>query len=464
MSSIKNWQKDSLNYGDYHSKDGAIMSKLWGGRFSKKTNKLVEEFTGSIHFDQKLAKYDCIGSLNHIETLKRAKLLTSTEHNKLAKGLKAILKSIEGGSFKIDPSFEDIHSYIQHLLEQKVGKVAFKLHTCRSRNDQVVFDVKLYCIDQIWATIQAILNINKSLFNLAKKNQDIYLPGYTHLQHAIPVRLYDHLAAYSQMLHRDGARLTTAYENSIERHLTMGSGAVAGTFIPSEKYNHDAIRATENSIDVVSDRDFVIEILSALSILQMHLSRLAEDMILWSTKEFDFIDVDDAFCTGSSLMPQKKNPDVLELVRGYTGKVYGNLVNVLVMMKGLPLSYNRDMQHDKEPLFDSFEIVQKELNVLAELFKNVKFKKENIKKQLEDESLYATDIADYLVQNKVPFKEAHAIIGKLIQYKLKNNVEICSLDNATLKTFHPLLTTKIINKLINPKVSVESKKSVRRKK
>ena len=440
------------------------MSKLWGGRFSKKTNKLVEEFTGSIHFDQKLAKYDCIGSLNHIATLKRAKLLSPAEHNKLAKGLNAILKSIEGGSFKIDPSFEDVHSYIQHVLEQKTGKVALKLHTCRSRNDQVVFDVKLYCIDQIWSTVLAILNINKSLFNLAEKNEDIYVPGYTHLQHAIPVKLYDHLATYSQMLHRDGQRLATVYENSIAAHLTMGSGAVAGTFIQSEQYNHDAIRPTENSIDTVSDRDFVIEVLSALSILQMHLSRLAEDMILWSTKEFDFIDIDDAFCTGSSLMPQKKNPDVLELVRGYTGKVYGNLVNVLVMMKGLPLSYNRDMQHDKEPLFDSFEIVQKELNVLAELFKNVKFKKENIKKQLEDECLYATDIADYLVQNKVPFKEAHAVIGKLIQYKLKKNVELRSLEDSEFKKFHPLLTAKVIKKLIDPKVSVESKKSVRRKK
>ena len=440
------------------------MSKLWGGRFSKKTNKLVEEFTSSIHFDQKLAKYDCISSLNHIATLKRAKLLSTTEHNKLAQGLKAILKSIEGGSFKIDPSFEDVHSYIQHVLEQKVGKAALKLHTCRSRNDQVVFDVKLYCIDQIWSTVLGILNINKSLFDLAKKNKDIYVPGYTHLQHAIPVRLYDHLATYSQMLHRDGQRLATVYENSIASHLTMGSGAVAGTFIQSEKYNHDAIRPTENSIDTVSDRDFVIEVLSALSILQMHLSRLAEDMILWSTKEFDFIDIDDAFCTGSSLMPQKKNPDVLELVRGYTGRLYGNLINVLVMMKGLPLSYNRDMQHDKEPLFDSFEIVQKELNVLAELFKNVKFKKENIKKQLEDECLYATDIADYLVQNKVPFTEAHTIVGKLIQYKLKSDIELRSLDYSVLKQFHPLLTPKVIKKLINSKTSVESKKSVRKRK
>lgn len=439
------------------------MSKLWGGRFSKKTNKLVKEFTSSIHFDQKLAKYDCIGSLNHIAILKRAKLLTAAEHNKLANGLKGILKSIEDGSFKINQSFEDVHSYIQHLLEQKAGRVALKLHTCRSRNDQVVFDVKVYCIDNIWSTALTILNLNKSLFNLAAKNKNVYVPGYTHLQHAIPVRLYDYLSAYSQMFHRDGQRLATIYENSIAAHLTMGSGAIAGTFIQAEKYNHArAIRPTENSIDSVSDRDFVIEILSALSIVQMHLSRLAEDMVLWSTKEFDFIEIDDAFCTGSSLMPQKKNPDVLELVRGYAGRLYGNLVNVLVMMKGLPLSYNRDMQHDKEPLFDSFEIVQNELKVLAELFKNVKFKKENIEKQLEDECLYATDLSDYLVQNKVPFKEAHTIIGKLIQYKLKNDIELRSLDDATLKTFHPFLTSKIINKLINPKTSVESKKSIKR--
>jgi argininosuccinate lyase len=446
------------------------VSKLWGGRFSKETNKLVEEFSRSIQFDYKLAEYDCVGSLCHIEVLKKANLLTPIEHKKLQAGLTGILASIKEGKFKIDPSFEDIHSYIQYLLEKdpNVQEAALKLHTCRSRNDQVVFDTKFYCLENLNKTFKSIRGFNEVLSGLAVQNKDIQVPGYTHLQRAMPVKLYSYFSSHIQMLNRDWKRLESAFENIA---LTMGAGALAGTMVESTKYNQAAtsvlpkpIKASVNSIDTVSDRDFVIEILSALSILQMHLSRLAEDMILWATKEFDFIDIDDAFCTGSSLMPQKKNPDVLELVRGYTGRIYGNLMNVLVMMKGLPLSYNRDMQHDKEPLFDSFEIARKELKVLTELFKNVKFKEENIRKQLEDESLYATDLSDYLVRNKVPFKEAHMIIGKLIQYKLKNNVELRSLDDAALKTFHPLLTSKIITKLIDPKTSVESKKSVRRTK
>ena len=446
------------------------MAKLWGGRFSKKTNKLVEEFTNSIHVDQKLAKYDVLGSLYHIEVLKKAKLLTSAEHAKLGRGLNKILQDIEKGTFKIDPLFEDIHSCIQHLMEQSTGKVALKLHTCRSRNDQVVFDTKYYCIEQILGTREKLLDLRESLLSLMKKYEKMKVPGYTHLQHAIPVSLHQHLGAYSHMLRRDGARLSNALENI---NLTLGAGALAGTIIQSYKYNMEvesflkshsqSIKPTENSIDSVSSRDFVLEILSALAIIGMHLSRLAEDMILWTTKEFDFIDIDDAFCTGSSLMPQKKNPDVLELVRGYSGRLYGNLVSVLVTMKGLPLSYNRDMQLDKEPLFNSFEIVQKELAVLAELFKNVTFKKENIDKQLQDECLYATDLADYLVQNKLPFKEAHHTIGQLIQYKIKNNVEIRSLDAKTLKTFHPLLTPAVVKKIIDPEYSVNSKKSVRKR-
>ncbi|MDP2654570.1 MAG: argininosuccinate lyase [Candidatus Omnitrophota bacterium] len=442
------------------------MVKLWGGRFSKATNKLVEEFTGSIHFDQKLAEADVIGSLYHIDVLKKARLISSAEYKKLAAGLRSILNEIRNGKFKADPSFEDIHSCIQHLLGKKAGKAVLKLHTCRSRNDQVVFDVKLYALSNLFKTWALTSQLAKTLTDLAKKNKNVCIPGYTHLQHAIPVALTDYLGAYVAMLHRDAVRISQTFENI---PLTLGAGALAGTMIPASLYNFSAneflpkgIRPTENALDSVSDRDFVVASLSDLSILGMHLSRLAEDMILWSSKEFDFIDIDDAFCTGSSLMPQKKNPDVLELVRGYTGRLYGNLVSVLTMMKGLPLSYNRDMQLDKEPLFDSFEIIQKELKVLAELFKNVTFKEENIEKQLQDESLYATDLSDYLVQNKVPFKEAHTIIGKLIQYKLKSGEEIWSMPDETLKNFHPLLNGKVTRKIINPEHSVNSKKSVKR--
>lgn len=435
-----------------------MAEKLWGGRFSKKTNKLVEEFTHSIHFDQKLAKYDVLGSLYHIEVLKNAKLLKSEEYSKLKKGLERILENIKKGTFKIDPSFEDIHGFIQHCLEKSTGDVAKKLHTCRSRNDQVVLDTKIYSKVNLLHTQKLILELEKSLKNLAQKNKNIILPGLTHLQHAIPVSLDNYLGAYTAMLKWDFKRLENASKNII---LTFGAGALAGTFIETSKYKDSNFEPTENSIDSVSSRDFVIEILSALAIVGMHLSRLSEDMILWATKEFDFIDIDDAFCTGSSLMPQKKNPDVLELVRGYSGRLYGNLVSVLVTMKGLPLSYNRDMQLDKEPLFNSFEIVQKELEVLAELFKNVTFKKANIDKQLEDECLYATDLADFLVQNKVPFKEAHHTIGQLVQYKLEKNVEIRSLDAGILKTFHPLLTPAVVKKIIDPEYSVRSKRSVK---
>lgn len=446
------------------------MKKLWGGRFSKETNKLVEEFTRSIHFDQELAEYDCIGSIYHINVLKKAKLLTNAEHKRLKDGLVRILNSIQKNKFKIDDSFEDIHSYIQHLLQKdkKVGKAALKLHTCRSRNDQVVFDTKLYCRINIVVTATLLVEFGHSLSRLATTNKHINIPGYTHLQHAIPIRLSEYFSAYEKMISRDLDRLWNALKNT---DLTLGSGALAGTFIPSSKYNQAArdillknLGATDNSVDTVSDRDFIIETLSALSIIGMHLSRLAEDMILWASKEFDFIDIDDAFCTGSSLMPQKKNPDCLELVRGYTGRLYGNLVNVLVMMKGLPLSYNRDMQHDKEPLFDSFKIVQDELKVLTELFKHIKFKKENIEKQLKDESLYATDLADFLVQKGIPFKEAHTVIGKLIQHKCQKNIAILEMDAATLKKFHPLLTPKVVKRIIDPKTSVASKRSVRKSK
>ena len=442
-----------------------MKNKMWGGRFTKKTNPLVEDFTKSIQFDKKLAEYDCIGSILHIDVLKKARLLRASEYKKLESGLKGILGSIKKGSFKVDLRFEDIHSYIQDLLEKKVGKVALKLHTCRSRNDQVVFDSKMYCLKNLSATLDIFSDIAKKLSKLAKENARIVIPGYTHLQHAMPVSLYYYFDAYIEMFRRDTRRLSNIFDNI---KLTMGSGAISGTSIDSSKYNVTSLHSCvvcgpANPIDTVSDRDFVIEIISALSIIGMHLSRFAEDMILWSTKEFDFIDIDEAFCTGSSLMPQKKNPDVLELIRGNAGKLYGNLVNVLVMMKGLPLSYNRDMQLDKEPLFDSFEIIQKELKILRELLPKIKFKKENIARQLKDECLYATDIADYLVQKGVAFKDAHTIVGKLIAYKLKSGKEIKKMDNAILKKFHPALTNREMKRIIDPKVSIASKKSIRRK-
>ncbi len=444
------------------------MNKLWGGRFTKKTNPLVEKFTKSIHFDYKLAEYDCIGSLTHIDILKKANLLRPSEHKILQKGLENILQSVRDGTFKVDPACEDIHTQIQQMLDKSVGKVASKLHTCRSRNDQVVFDMKLFCLEELTKTQQLIEMTRKNLFSLALKNSRIYIPGYTHLQHAIPVSLLDYLMAYEHMLAVDQQRLEHVYKTI---HLNMGSGALAGTFIDAQKYNNavqsilsDELRVTSttNSLYTVSDRDFILDFLSALSLIGLHLSRFAEDFILWSSKEFDFIDIDDSFCTGSSLMPQKKNPDVLELIRGYSGRLYGNLINVLVMMKGLPLTYNRDMQHDKEPLFDSITIVQNELSVLAALLENVAFKEDNINKQLDDECLYATDLSDFLVKNGVAFKDAHTIIGQLITCKLTQHKNILAMQPEELKRFHPLLTPAVVKTIINPQHSVNSKKSVRK--
>jgi len=442
------------------------MTKLWGGRFQKKTNILVEQFSNSISFDCLLAQYDCIGSLKHIDVLKKAKLLTAAEHQKLSQGLKRILKSIETGAFTIDLSFEDIHSYIQHLLEKDkaVGKVALKLHTCRSRNDQVLFDTKLYCLTNILKTEKALIGLLQALEKFAGKNADLVMPGYTHLQHAMPVSVSQVIMAYATMLERDEVRLLNAF-NGIE--LTLGSGAMAGTMIPAKNYSlpannglPKAISAPTNSIATVADRDFAVETLSVLAIIGMHLSRMCEDMILWASSEFGFIDIDDAFCTGSSLMPQKKNPDVLELVRGSTGRLYGNLINVLVILKGLPLSYNRDMQHDKEPLFDSFATVQDSLIVLAEMIPHIAFNKDRLQAQVQDESLYATDIADFLVEQGVAFKTAHTLVGTLVQEKLKTGTAFCAMSDAALKKIHPALSHKVLVKIIDPKRSVQAKRSV----
>jgi len=440
--------------------------KLWGGRFSKATNRLVEQFSNSIQLDKKLALYDCAGSLYHIGVLKKAKLLTASEHTKLKSALSGLIKDIEKGKLRIDPKCEDIHTFVQEAVEKKAGKTALKLHTCRSRNDQVVLDVKLYCLKNIQGLIKKLLNLNNALTNLAMQNKDVILPGYTHLQHAIPVALKDYLQAVCQMISRDGERLANAYDNI---DLTFGSGALAGTMIPSSCYRAAAplnvnkpIDPTTAPIDSVSDRDFIIEILSALAILGMHLSRLSEDMILWASAEFGFIDIDDAFCTGSSLMPQKKNPDVLELVRGMTGPLYGNLMNVLVMMKGLPLAYNRDMQWDKEPLFDSFDKMGAALDVMTQLLLNTSFNTETIAAQLDDECLYATDIADHLVANKVAFKDAHAVVGRLISAKLKQGVSLLDMPDKSLQAFHPSLTKTVLRKILSPAGSVKAKRSIKR--
>lgn len=451
-----------------------MSKKLWGGRFEKKTDPLVEEFTKSIQYDYKLAKFDLLGSMAHVQILKKADYLTSDEASKLNKALDFLYGKFENPNFKPSLKCEDIHTYIQNELQKKVGDLALKLHTARSRNDQVVFATKMYIKLELPKICKTITSLDNELLKLAIKNKDLIIPGFTHMQHAQPVYLKDYLLVYSEMLGRDNDRLKFIDE-SIK--ITMGAGALAGTPIDAEKYCVKAteflkelgdfdktfnIQVTANSLDTVSDRDFIIEILTALSIVGMHLSRMSEDLIIWATKEFDFIEIDEAFCTGSSLMPQKKNADVLELIRGYAGRLYGNLISVLTTMKGLPLTYNRDMQLDKEPLFNSFEIVSMELNVLAGLIKTLKFNKVKIEEHLEDESLYATDIVYYLVGKGVPFKNAHTIVGKLIKYSIDNAIDIKNMADPELKKFAKELNKNEIFRLFDPKVSVESKKSIKR--
>lgn len=441
-----------------------MSKKLWGGRFTKKIDPLLEKFSRSIQYDHKLAKYDVFGSMAHVRILKKAKYLTSREAVRLTKALCSIYVSINKGAFKYDAKAEDIHTDIQNKLIAGIGGLALKLHTARSRNDQVVFATKVYCKVELAKLIADIVCLEKAFETLALKNKDLVLPGFTHMQHAQPVYVKDYLRAHGRMLSRDRARLA-AISNEIK--LTMGSGALSGTPVAANLYNVAIpglkLEATVNSIDTVSDRDFVLETLSALSIIGMHLSRLSEDFIIWSTKEFDFIEIDEAFCTGSSLMPQKKNADSLELIRGHAGRLYGNLVSVLTMMKGLPLTYNRDMQCDKEPLFNSIEIVSAELGILKGIVTTLKFNKTRIEEHLEDESLYATDLVYYLVDKGVPFKAAHTIIGKIIKYSLDNDIEIKSMSRRELEKFSLKFDREEILKLFNPKVSVEAKISIKRK-
>lgn len=448
--------------------------KLWGGRFGKETNPLVEEFTKSIQYDYKLADCDLLGSMVHVEILRKAGYLSQQEAAKLYGALKSVHKDIHDRKFKPDATSEDIHTDIHNKLEQKVGALALKLHTARSRNDQVVFATKLYCKIELLKLTAAIADLEMTMCQLGERNDGLVIPGFTHMQHAQPVYLSDYLAAYGKMLKRDHDRLWFIAGNI---KLTLGAGALAGTPIEAANYivkpsdylkgikkvaGHFDIQPTDNSVDSVSDRDFVIEILGALSILAMHLSRMSEDFVMWATKEFGFIEIGDAFCTGSSLMPQKKNADVLELTRGYTGRFYGNLMSVLTTMKALPLAYNRDMQLDKEPLFNSLEIASHELSLLSELIKTVKFNKARIEKALEDESLYATDLVYYLVGKGVPFKTAHTVIGRLVKYSIENEMAIKEMDDDELKKFSNKLVRKDVIKLFDPKISVGSKRSVKR--
>ncbi|MCM8831527.1 MAG: argininosuccinate lyase [Candidatus Omnitrophica bacterium] len=441
-------------------KDKSKSLRLWGSRFSKSTSPLVDKFTSSISFDNILAKYDVLGSIAHAEMLGKQKIISSKDANSIVKGLKSILKEINSGKFKFDPNAEDIHSNIQDVLLQKIGDVAHKLHTARSRNDQITLDIKLYLKDHLSNIIKLIKLLQKSILVFAKKNFQIIIPGYTHLQPAQCVLLAHHLLAYVEGLERDKERLFDA-KNRLDQ-MPLGACALSGTALDIDrdyvKKKLNFKNLSENSIDTVSDRDYILEVLADLSILAMHFSRMAEDLILWYTKEFNFINIDFSFCTGSSIMPHKKNPDVLELIRGLASRIYSDFFSVLVLMKGLPLSYNRDLQLDKPPLFDAIDTTKSILEIFIPLFKNITVIKETISQKLKDESLFSVDIVEYLIKKGLSYREAHDIVGRLIKDCLDKGRKISDLTASQLKKYSPKLEVDVKN-ILDAYVSVNLKKS-----
>lgn len=436
-------------------------SKLWGGRFTKRTDPLVERYTSSIAVDYRLARYDVVGSIAHAKMLGRCRIVSKTESQRLVSGLSKILRAIDTGRWKPRTSFEDIHSQIQHLLEEVAGPVARKLHTARSRNDQVSVDLRLYCREAVAQLSASIQQAQRELVRCAKKYHDVVIPGYTHLQRAQPVLLAHHLLAYVEMLERDVERLTDA-RTRIDV-LPLGAGALAGTSLPIDRRYVAKLlgfaRVAGNSMDAVSDRDFVLEVLSILANLGIHLSRLSEDMILWTTEEFGIVSLDDAFATGSSLMPQKKNPDVPELIRGQAGLVVGALTAFLTVMKGLPLSYNRDLQWDKRCLFDAVEMSHDALHVLVRLIPHVRVRRDRARALLASDALCATDVAEYLVQRGVAFADAHAIVGKIVTEAERQGKPLRALRLSELQRFSSKIGRDVLA-CLDPHRSVQRKRSL----
>jgi argininosuccinate lyase len=419
--------------------------KLWGGRFKSATDKRADSFNASINFDRRLWKEDIEGSMAYCKMLGKQGIISQDEASTILNALKEIYQEIEKGDYIFDEALEDIHTHIEKSLTDKVGSLGETIHTGRSRNDQVALDTRLYAKNSIIKIIDLIKEFQSSLIGLAEKNQDLIIPGYTHLQRAQPVLLSHHLLAYYEMTKRDRER----YEGVLKRTsvLPLGSGALAGTtfnidreFLCKELNLEDI---TANSMDAVSDRDFVVEFIFASSLLMMHLSRLCEEFIMWSTQEFDFIEISDAFTTGSSMMPQKKNPDMLELIRGKTGRIYGHLMSLLTIMKGLPLTYNKDMQEDKEPLFDTVDTVENSLIIFSALLKEINFKKENLERAVKNGYLVATDIADYLVNKGMTFRKAHEIVGNMVLAAQEKNKELDQLDINEMMEFSTLIENDI---------------------
>ena len=426
-----------------------MAEKPWDGRFSEKTDKSVETFTASIAYDRRLYPYDIAGSIAHCRMLAKVGVITDEEASGLVEGLGTIKRELDRDEFIFDDSLEDIHMHIEARLLQVAGKVAQKLHTARSRNDQVALDVRMYLRDETHRTIDLLQTLRTVLVDLANGHQNVVMPGYTHTQRAQPVLFAHHMMAYYEMFTRDQARFSDCLDRI--NVMPLGAAALAGTTYPIDRRYVakllDFPRVSTNSMDAVSDRDFAMEFLAAASICMVHLSRLSEELVLWSTSEFGFITLSDAFATGSSIMPQKKNPDVPEIVRGKTGRVFGSLMALLTLMKSLPMSYNRDMQEDKEPLFDAADTIKACLSINIKMIPRITVNREVMRKAASIGFLNATDMADYLVNQGMPFRKAHACVGGAVAYALDKGKELDQLTLDELKSFSPLIKADIFDHL-----------------
>jgi argininosuccinate lyase len=422
-----------------------MSEKLWGGRFSQATDQLVEKFNASIDVDKRLYESDIKGSIAHLKMMANEAIITREEADILIQGLDRVKAKMDHNEIPFTDSLEDIHMHVEDALGRESGDLAKKLHTGRSRNDQVALDIRIYLKEETINIIQMLKGFQKALVTMAKKHLDVIMPGYTHMQRAQPVLFAHHLLAYYEMMGRDIQR----FEDSIKRVdvMPLGAAALAGTTYPlNREYTRQVLdfgRVSENSIDTVSDRDFVMEFISHASICMIHLSRLSEELILWSSSEFSFITISDAFTTGSSIMPQKKNPDVAELVRGKTGRVVGNLMAILTTMKSLPMAYNKDMQEDKEPLFDTVDTLKICTEVYTRMLPNIEVHAHRMKQACKQGFLNATDFADYLVNRGLPFRQAHSVAGKAVAFGLSQNKELDDLSLEELQTFSELIDTDI---------------------
>ncbi len=435
--------------------------KLWGGRFTKETNQLVHNFNASISFDQKFYHQDIEGSIAHVKMLAKQGLLTEVDKDKIVKGLMEIREDLESGALVITGEHEDIHSFVEAVLTERIGAAGKRLHTGRSRNDQVALDMKLYTRDEIDELTLLVEGLLSELLKLMEENLDTYMPGFTHLQKAQPITLAHHLGAYFEMFDRDYSRLHDIKKRM--NYCPLGSGALAGTTYPLDReYTAELLGfagPTLNSMDSVADRDYLIELLSALSTIAMHLSRFCEEIIIWNTNEYRFVEIDDSYSTGSSIMPQKKNPDIAELIRGKTGRVYGALVSLLTTMKGIPLAYNKDMQEDKELAFDAIDTVKGCLALFTGMISTMTFRKDVMEASAKNGFTNATDAADYLVNHGVAFRDAHGVVGQLVLFCIEKGIALDDMSLEEYKAISPVFEEDIYD-AISLKTCVEKRMTI----